>query len=145
MLSLFVAVIFTLNMVGCGIPTISIAPAATATPACDKVGYVAVVTPLLEQFDDGEAVADVTARINLAPQVATLQSIKRSTEVINVPVCMATAQNDLITAMQWGIQSYLDFMNQSSDTQVQIDITSEKYYKDLFHQDINFTATTNGG
>jgi hypothetical protein len=72
----------------------------------------------LEKFDDANALASSTSRINLAGPIGDLQSIKRETDALVVPTCLGKSKTLLVKGMQSNIDAFLAFSSQESDTQV---------------------------
>lgn len=62
------------------------------------------------QWIDAAAVADVTARVALAPRVEALQAIRRDAQAANVPPCIQADFQRFSEAMQTLIDGYLAFM-----------------------------------
>ena len=62
------------------------------------------------RWQDAERLAQSTSRIALAQPVASLQQIKRETEGIVVPPCLDAAKGHLVSAMNWTIEGFIQFM-----------------------------------
>jgi len=152
LIALISSVLFVLA--GCGaeqmvptdVPTNTPAPTRTPTPEpvfCADV-YYEVVEPILGRWDDAMAIADSTARINLAGPVSTLQEIRREAASLDVPECAAKAHEGLIEAMEHYIEGFLAFMADKPDSivDVQFDLGNDKlenwgdYIQELYNSPI---------
>jgi hypothetical protein len=88
-------------------------------PSCDVEGYLGVVTPYLEDWDDTNATASSTARTNLSGPIGEMQDIKRDVEDLEVEPCLEDAHANLVTYMERTIDAYIAFMNNEDDELVQ--------------------------
>ena len=73
----------------------------------------AALSKLREQaaaWDDADAIALSSSRIALPEQLSKLQSLRRSVNTLNVPVCLNEMQTQLAKAMDEKIKLYLMFL-----------------------------------
>ena len=102
---------------------VGLAPAPTATPAACTTRDGKKVYTLLQQYaqewDDAVHLADSTSRISLAPQIATLQRIRRDVVAQEWPDCGQAAQQHLVKHMDYTIEGFIGFLGQRQDTYVQ--------------------------
>jgi len=80
------------------------------------------LAPLLVEFTDAENVAMSTSRIALAGPVAELQRIRRKIELVKVPTCMEDARSLMVESMNYEIEAYMLFMQDSYGTQKQFEL-----------------------
>lgn len=112
---LIAALVLCAVIVGCG-------------PSCDVEGYRETVDPYLEDWDDTNAIASSTARINLSGPVGEMQDIKRDVEDLEVDPCLEDAHADLVTYMERTIDAYIAFMSNEDDELIQMTMeTAESY------------------
>lgn len=86
------------------------AAVAAAIPPCDTQTFVKTLTPIAAEWDDAVKLAGNTSRGVLAPQVATLQEIRRRAQAVETPECAAGARDALIASMNATIDGFLVFM-----------------------------------
>lgn len=93
---------------------------ATPTPTCaDQVRpYLDAIQPIAHEWDDANKLAGNAPRMSLAPQIASLQSIRRRTADVSVPACTAALHRKLVDSMDKTIEGYLSFLSQKPDSQV---------------------------
>lgn len=109
--ALFLLVVFCLLGIACSI----IAPEPTPTPTplpCLELSkdFVANMDELVERFQDADKLAGSTARIALSGPIAQLQEIKREASDLDAPNCALEVKERLIRYMENTIDSYLTFM-----------------------------------
>jgi len=95
-------------------PTQEPTPIPTATPSCDDRidTYLAELEKIFTEWDDANAIANSTARINLSQPTANLQEIRRRVEDIQPPECDTDPHQLMIQYMDHVIESYLSFMGE---------------------------------
>lgn len=116
-----------LILTGCGGPTPE-QQAATATTqsleattqaAADcralAVAYGKEMDPIFKEWDDQAKLADQTGRGQLAPQIASLQTIKRKADAVTPPDCAKVAHGHMIIGMNEIIDAFLAFMAQKPE------------------------------
>ena len=104
----WVIVVMALVLVGCGQRScVEQEPAFTKT-----------LQGLLQEWQDASTLAGTTPRVSLAPQVATLQGIRRKVQALEPPACGKDARDSLVIAMDAGIDAYTAFLGQSSDADI---------------------------
>lgn len=93
------------------------APTATPEPTCQELmqAYVKEAKPLRDEFLDSLKVAKSTARMSLAPQIESLQRIKRETAKVTAPECAGKTHEILISGMATHIDGMLEFLGQGDD------------------------------
>lgn len=68
--------------------------------------------PLLQQWDDARALASASPRVSLAPQISSMQRIRR--EFMSSPPvgsqCVRAAHRRIVAAMGLGIDAYIKFL-----------------------------------
>ncbi len=99
---------------------------ATPTPTCaDQVRpYLDQIQSVAREWDDANKLAGSAPRMSLAPQVASLQALRRRAADLNIPPCANAAHRKLIDSMDKTIEGYLSFLSQKPDSVV----------ADAFHQ-----------
>lgn len=119
-----------LILVGCGGPsaehltataetqTLQTEQTATATCLAEAKVYADAVEPIATEWDDAMKLAGQTGRGQLAPQIASLQEIKRKADDLSVPTCAAVAHDYLVDSMNANIDGFLAFMSQKPDDEV---------------------------
>ena len=85
--------------------------------------YEAQLKPLLSEYEEALALAGKSSRISLAPQVASLQELRRRTAAVEYPECAAKARDHLLAAMERAVDAFLAFMGQEPDTVVNLYFT----------------------
>jgi hypothetical protein len=83
---------------------------------CSKVAVDAAdakIKSTLVLFQDAAALASSTSRVALAVPVASLQQIKRDLTVLVVPKCMENGKKNMVLAMEYHIEAFLKFMQNS--------------------------------
>ncbi len=73
---------------------------------------------VLDQWNDGIALASSTSRLNLAPVIARLQEIKQSVSVLDPPECAVPLSVSIIQSMDAEIAVYLAFMRNASEPEM---------------------------
>lgn len=79
--------------------------------------YVQSFGALDEQYrrwKDAAVLADSTARMSLSGSVATLQAIRRETEALTLPPCLADARQQLVKGMTHVIDGFVAFLRDAS-------------------------------
>lgn len=90
------------------------APDSNACTSANVVEPLNKITASFTKWNDAIAIADVTPKIALAPQVARLQELRREvTDVAAGPSCVVNPQRQLVRYMDAHIAVYLAFMNES--------------------------------
>ena len=74
---------------------------------------------LWKEWDDANNVAQATARINLGPAVAQLQTIRRNVSDLDAPPCASNVKALVIDYMNNIIDNYLAFMADNTDLEIQ--------------------------
>lgn len=72
------------------------------------------------EWDDAVDVAASTSRIALSGPVSDLQAIRRDVQRQEWPECASTAHDHLIQHMDYTIDSFLAFMQNKSDSDVEV-------------------------
>lgn len=85
----------------------------------DTNTYIKATDNLMREWDDAIQLAASTSRIALSPAVNSLQTLRRDASDISVPQCAEYLQEIQATFMEYEIQSFLLFMQEADDTQVQ--------------------------
>lgn len=95
--------------------------APTPTPTCLQEGAGALdqLRTVSREWDDAYRLANSTPRASLSGQIAALQAIRRKTEDVQVPDCMATMKRTLAESMDLSIQAFIAFLGQKPNTEVQ--------------------------
>ena len=65
---------------------------------------------MLVRWEDAERLAESSPRMNLAMPVAALQALRRETEQLPTPPCLATGKTELVAAMGASVDGYIAFM-----------------------------------
>lgn len=98
------------------------AAVAAAIPPCDTQTFVKTLTPIAAEWDDAVKLAGNTPRGSLAPQIASLQEIRRRAKAVEAPDCAAGARDALVASMDATVDGFLTFMGGST-----ADAGSEKF------------------
>lgn len=77
---------------------------------CDR--YLDVIQPIVDRWDDANALASTTSRIALSGPLGDLQSIRREAVALTVPSCADEAHTHLVAYMNATIDGYLAFASQ---------------------------------
>lgn len=120
MKKLMLVILLLVTAVSCGgaaaaEPTAVPTPEATQTCAESTADYRDAVDDLLTTWDDTNALASSTSRINLSGPVGDLQQIARDVEAMDVPPCAEKAHQLLSDYMRRLIDGYLAFMAQEAN------------------------------
>lgn len=98
--------------------------AACAPPSsCDVQSYSSEVNPIIVEWQDAMQLAGKTPRMSLPPQIANLQAIERKAENVQAPECLKEAHALLIQSMNTGIDAFLSFLAQESQTAIDMQFT----------------------
>lgn len=89
-------------------------PCATAARA-----FIDTAKPMAERWDDAAKLAGSTPRMSLAPQIASMQAIRRDAQALEAPPCAEQAKQYLLGAMDASINAYIDFLAQKPDSQTE--------------------------
>lgn len=104
-------------------PPATIAPPATATTlrACvtsEGKPVTGTISTYATRWDDADKLANSTSRVTLAPQIATLQTIRRDLQAETFPSCGQESQRTFIAMMDTEIEMLLSFLRQDGDRTV---------------------------
>lgn len=101
-------------------------PAPTAVPiptippcATEARAFIDTAKPMAERWDDAAKLAGSTSRMSLAPQIASMQAIRRDAQALEAPPCAEQSKQYLLEAMDKTIDAYIAFLGQQPDTIVQ--------------------------
>ena len=72
-----------------------------------------------QEWDDAVKLAGQTTRITIAPQIASLQGIRRTVQQQNWPSCAQPVQQSFIAYMDEMINGYLAFMGNAPEAEYQ--------------------------
>lgn len=100
---------------------------------CD--GYLTRVQPILDRWDDANAVASSSSRIALSGPLAELQAIRRDAIELAVPTCANEAHKHLVAYMNATIEGYLAFARQD-DASVELYLDTAITLQDNFFAEI---------
>lgn len=101
------------------LPTPTVTPVPTAATCYEQArDYVTQVDALMAQWDDTMDIAGSTPRMSLAPIIADLQELKRTASEMVPPSCAGVAHDHLLLYMDYGIDAYLAFLANESDSVV---------------------------
>src|SRR3954471_24894000 len=84
--------------------------------ACSKVADLGQrkglsdLAKIEQRWSDGVELAGATSKIALSPQVATLQTIRRDLNALEVDDCLALAKTSYVQHMNYVIAGFLAFM-----------------------------------
>lgn len=109
-----------LLLVGCaGAPDVVEPTAVPPTLTCAELttDYRAAVDGITSRWDDANALAGSTARINLSGPVGDLQEIAREVDALDPPPCAEKAHSLLTDYMRRVIDGYLSFMAQEANAE----------------------------
>lgn len=93
-------------------------PVPTATPDCRRAiarYYRTTLAPLIAEWDDAFKLANNSPRISLAPQIATLQAIRRKLMDTEQPPCALDTHLQFVIATDEIIEGFLAFLGKESD------------------------------
>lgn len=138
-----IALVLVLAACGGAEPTAPVAsnptPQPTATPDCKTTAttYKSAVSNLLIEWDDSVKLADKTARINLTPQIESLQAIRRRFNEIARPDCADVAHQHLMTSLESTIDGYLAFLADESTSTTMEYFSTSAYEMKLYENAID--------
>lgn len=117
------------------VPTATLVP---TTPPCSEEAkaFLGQIQPLARRWDDAVQLASSTSRISLAPQIASLQAIRREAEDLEPPPCATLAKQYLVTAMEQNINGYIAFLGERPDSEVQVSFAAAGRAMDDYHNEI---------
>ncbi|MDO9546012.1 MAG: hypothetical protein Q7J07_04575 [Pelolinea sp.] len=102
-------------------PEPTLPPVPTPLPPCAKAyvsEYANEFSAIFDEWLDAEVLTESTAKIQLSPQIANLQEIKRKASNIIPPTCLDLAQENIVSYMEKMIEAHLSFMGGASDADV---------------------------
>jgi hypothetical protein len=95
-----------------------VVPAPTATPDCRReiAEYNrATLAPLMAEWEDAFTLANNSPRIALAPQIATLQAIRRKLLDAQPAPCARETHQQFVTATDEIVAAFLAFLGQEPE------------------------------
>ena len=106
--------------------TQSLEATTTAANTCREaaVSYGKEMDPIYQEWDDQLKLTEQTGRGQLAPQIQSLQAIKRKADAVTVPECAKVAHGHIVIGMNDTIDGFLAFMSQQPQTEVSAKIKS---------------------
>ena len=120
--------LIALVLVGC---TNSYCPPEEAELAIDELQNLA------EEWDDAFEVANSTSRISLSGPIGDLQEIKRDVGSLDIPDCLTDVQDNLVKAMESGIDAFIAFMGKESDQTIKNHFTLYGFFIDKYHEELS--------
>lgn len=108
-----------LLLTSCSSPTaLLLSPTPTPTCSMQFVDYNKQIQPLLQEWDDAIKLASSTARISLAPQIQSMQDIRRRFVAFDHASCLDTIHTTIAESMEYDVDSLLAFMADDVSAQV---------------------------
>lgn len=95
----------------------------------------------LTLWNDADTIASATPRVNLSPAITAMQAIKRDTDAIAVPTCLAPAQKAASDFMNATIEGYLAFMTEQPNTIVSTHFDTSMLYMETYVTEIKAVST----
>jgi hypothetical protein len=86
--------------------------------------YLEQVQSIMAAWDDQVTLANSTGRGSLSPAIAAMQQTRRQVDALEYPACAERVQIALILSMESTIDSFIMFMAQEPDEDVQQKMTT---------------------
>lgn len=81
--------------------------------------FLTAIQGVAREWDDAANLAGQTPRMSLPAQIDKLQAIRRKAQDVPAPACAKPAQDALVQGMDQTISTYLKFLSQAPDADVQ--------------------------